>query len=128
MTDRVLIIEFRVRYSDRHRAIPAIPDEMEKYLRSHPKTNDRRHPVRVNLTGFADDCLKIGVEVHVHKMPLNAHLKVKSELLMGMMDIVEKHTSGVAFPVEVEDPYAFETKKRFGGSVESLLAARADAA
>jgi|TARA_B100001142_G_scaffold246573_1_gene246205 hypothetical protein len=51
MTDRVLIIEFRVRYSDRHRAIPAIPDEMEKYLRSHPKTNDRRHPVRVNLTG-----------------------------------------------------------------------------
>ena len=77
---------------------------------------------------FADDCLKIGVEVHVHKMPLNAHLKVKSELLMGMMDIVEKHTSGVAFPVEVEDPYAFETKKRFGGSVESLLAARADAA
>ena len=48
-------------------------------------------------------------------MPLNAHLKVKSELLMGMMDIVEKHTSGVAFPVEVEDPYAFETKKRFGG-------------
>ena len=76
--------------------------------------------------------MKIGVEVHVHKMPLNAHLKCKGELLMGMMDIVERHTSGVAFPVEVEDPFAFEAKERFGfgggSSTESALAARADAA
>ena len=59
-------------------------------------------PVRVNLTSAKADCLNVQVETHIYKLPLDKHLKAKMKTMMDMMDIVDGHTSGVAYPVEVQ--------------------------
>lgn len=97
---RVLILEFRVLFQDR-KAIPAICEEIDAYLRASPHIDSRRYPVRVNFTSVKSDHLCVGVETHIFKMPLDKHLKTKGLLMMDMLDIAEKHTTGPAYPTEI---------------------------
>ena len=97
---RVLILEFRVLFQDR-KMIPAICEEIESYLRASKHIDSRRFPVRVNFTSVKSDHLCIGVETHLFKIPLSKHLKTKGKLMMDMLDIAEKHTTGPAYPTEI---------------------------
>ena len=100
-TARVIICEFRVMYSDRG-AIPALCEKLEAYLRNDASVDAKNYPVRVNLTAIRADHLVVGVETHVHKLPLTEHLALRARLLMGMLDVFEANTAGTAFPTEVK--------------------------
>ena len=100
-TARVLIVDLRVLYQDRDK-IYTICEELEEYLRGSDLIDSVNFPVRVNLTSAKADCLNIQVETHIYKLPLDKHLKAKMKTMMDMMDIVDGHTSGVAYPVEVQ--------------------------
>ena len=56
----------------------------------------------MNLTSAMPDCLNVQVECHVYKLPLSDHHKAKMKTMMYMMDIVDSHASGVAYPTEVQ--------------------------
>ena len=96
---RVLILEFRVLFQDR-KMIPAICEEIESYLRASTHRLEAL-PVRVNFTSVKSDHLCVGVETHIFKIPLDKHLKTKGLLMMDMLDIAEKHTTGPAYPTEI---------------------------
>lgn len=100
-TARVLIIDFRVLYQDRDK-IYTICDELDAYLRGSSVIDSDKFPVRVNLTSAMPDCLNVQVECHVYKLPLSDHHKAKMKTMMYMMDIVDSHASGVAYPTEVQ--------------------------
>ena len=100
-TARVLIVDLRVLYQDRDK-IYTICEELEEYLRGSDLIDSVNFPVRVNLTSAKADCLNVQVETHIYKLPLDKHLKAKMKTMMDMMDIVDGHTSGVAYPVEVQ--------------------------
>ena len=55
----------------------------------------------MNFTSVKSDHLCIGVETHLFKIPLSKHLKTKGKLMMDMLDIAEKHTTGPAYPTEI---------------------------
>jgi hypothetical protein len=90
-----------VLYQDRDK-IYTICDELDAYLRGSSVIDSDKFPVRVNLTSAMADCLNVQVECHVYKMPLNDHNKAKMKTMMDMMDIVDSHASGVAYPTEVQ--------------------------
>ena len=98
---RVIICEFRVMYSDREK-IPELCAQLEAYLRNDASVDAENYPVRVNLTDIRADHLAVTVETHVHKLPLTEHLTLRARLMMGMLDVVEENTSGIAFPTEVK--------------------------
>ena len=75
-TARVMILEFRVSYRDRE-AVPEICQAIEAYLRNDPDCDSTKYPVRVNLSGAKSDHLAIVVEFHMHKLPLDEHLRVR---------------------------------------------------
>jgi len=98
---RVLILDFRVLFQDRKK-IPAICSDIEDYLRASPYIASESYPVRVNFGGVKEDCVTVAVETHMYKFPLSDHLKHRATLVMDMLDIAEKHTTGPAYPTEVQ--------------------------
>ena len=58
--------------------------------------------MRVNFGGVKEDCVTVAVETHMYKFPLSDHLKHRATLVMDMLDIAEKHTTGPAYPTEVQ--------------------------
>ena len=105
-THRVLVLDFRVKYEDRALVYDII-DDFEQYLRDSPRIDSDAHPIRVNVTNYQPDHLTLNVEAHAHEVDLTAHYRVKSTVLMELMDILERHTSGVAYPtaVRLEHPF-----------------------
>ena len=110
---RVVVLSFRIRYDDRA-AVPYITEDMRAYLRQHRHVDSVNYPVSVHLDGANADHLTIEVELHVYKMPLSRHKDVKQELIMDMLDILEKHTTtGPAIP------YSYTEVRVTGGSLST---------
>ena len=99
-TARVMILEFRVSYRDRE-AVPEICQAIEAYLRNDPDCDSTKYPVRVNLSGAKSDHLAIVVEFHMHKLPLDEHLRVRGRQIFDMLAVVEARTTGPAYPTEI---------------------------
>ena len=100
-THRVLVLDFRIRYQDRHMVYDLVAD-FEKYLRSNPDVDAINHPTRVNVTANNPDHLVLNVEAHVVKVDLTTHYKVKTRILMDLMDLMERRTGyGGALPTAV---------------------------
>lgn len=97
---RVVIMEYRIRYQDRE-VVPTLTTELSAFIKSHKAVNKKDYPVWVHLSDVEADHLRMEVQLHVYKMPLGRHKDVKQELIMGMLEILEKHTSGPAYPVEL---------------------------
>ena len=90
-THRVLILDFRVRYEDRDKIFDIIAD-FEAYLTANDEIDPVNHPVRVNVTANNPDHLVLNVEAHARKVDLTEHYKVKTRILMALMDLMEKRT------------------------------------
>lgn len=105
-THRVLVLDFRLKYEDRALVYDII-DDFERYLRDSPRIDSDAHPIRVNVTNYQPDHLTLNVEAHAYKVDLTEHYRVKSTVLMELMDILERRTSGVAYPtaVRLEHPF-----------------------
>tara|TARA_B110000977_G_scaffold74913_1_gene101191 strand:- start:10697 stop:12322 length:1626 start_codon:yes stop_codon:yes gene_type:complete len=97
---RVLILQFRILYRDR-KTIPGLCKDIEEFLRKDSAISSQKYPVRVNLAAAKEDCLTIGIECHVYKMPLDKHLSERARLIYDMLDIVEEKTTGTAYPTEI---------------------------
>ena len=99
-THRVLVLNFRVRYEDRTH-VPALIEDFEQYLTESESIDSDAHPIRVNVTANNADHLVLNVEAHAYKVDLTLHYKVRSKVLMDLMDLVEGRTGRVAYPTEV---------------------------
>ena len=96
-THRVLVLDFRVMYQDRDKIYDLI-DDFETYLRGNAEIDSVNHPVRVNVTNNNPDHITLNVEAHARKLDLTTHYRVKSTILMELMDLLEKRTTGTAYP------------------------------
>ena len=96
-THRVLVLDFRVMYQDRDKINDLIVD-FETYLHANDEIDSVNHPVRVNVTNNNPDHITLNVEAHAKKLDLTMHYRVKSTILMDLMDLLEKRTTGTAYP------------------------------
>ena len=99
-THRVFVLNFRVRYEDR-KHVPALIQDFKQYLTASEAIDSEAHPIRVNVTANNADHLVLNVEAHAYKVDLTLHYKVRSKVLMDLMDLVEGRTGRVAYPTEV---------------------------
>lgn len=97
-TARIIVAHVRVRYDDAQN-IPCVTQEIERYLRNHPKIiRPPARPIRVHLRDIKDDHLSIRVETHSGELKKDAFLVIQQEILLGIFNIVRQYTSGPAWP------------------------------
>ena len=98
---RVCIFDFRILYQDR-RAVPTITEDIRQFLFKNKLVDSVNFPVRVHFIANHADAVVVRVECHVFKKSLTEFFDDKQEIMMDTLDIVDKHTSGVAYPTEVQ--------------------------
>ena len=70
--------------------------ELRKILYAHPRVFDE--PARVRFVGFGPSSLDIEIFAFVNAVDWSEFLEVREDLLLRMMDVVEKSGSDFAFP------------------------------
>ncbi len=82
-------------YGTKAEAITAIVSEIDAYTTQHPVTNE---PSVVHFYGFGASSLDIWVEIYFEYLEWDDFLRKRQEIMLGIMDIVEKHGGSFAFP------------------------------
>lgn len=85
-------------YSTRPAALRAILEQMRAYLAERPDIY--KDLIMVNLTGFSDSALTVEVIVWHETVDYMEFLAWREETLLGLMEIVEKNGSSLAFPTQ----------------------------
>ncbi|WP_372920317.1 mechanosensitive ion channel family protein [Salegentibacter sp.] len=70
--------------------------ELRKVLYSHPKVLPE--PARIRFIGFASSSLDLEVFAYLNAIDYDHYLEIKEDLMLRMMEVVEKSGSGFAFP------------------------------
>jgi MscS family membrane protein len=70
--------------------------KIRSILYSHPKVDPE--PARVRFAEFGDASLNIEIFAYVFAVDFNEFSEVREDLLLRMMEVVEKSGSGFAFP------------------------------
>lgn len=70
--------------------------ELRKVLYSHPKVLP--DPARVRFIGFAASSLDLEIFAYINAIDYDHYLEIKEDLMLRMMEVVEKSGSGFAFP------------------------------
>ncbi|WP_232778316.1 mechanosensitive ion channel family protein [Salegentibacter sediminis] len=88
------IINFRYETSpDQLRFLLA---ELRKVLYSHPKVFD--DPARIRFIGFGASSLDIEIFAYLNALDYNDFLEIREDLMLLMMDVVERSGTDFAFP------------------------------
>ena len=95
---RVIVVELRVRFDDAPK-VPIMTQEITTYLRMHDAIVKGSRPIRVHLRGVKEDHLSIRVECHSHVVKKEPFLDVQQEVILGILDVVRRYSSGPAWPV-----------------------------
>lgn len=70
--------------------------ELRKVLYSHPKVYE--DPARVRFMGFGSSSLDIEIFAYLNAIDYSHFLEIREDLMLRMMDVVEKSGSDFAFP------------------------------
>ena len=70
--------------------------ELRKLLAAHPMVSD--DPARVRFVGFGASSLDLEVFAYVLVDDWNKFLKIREDILLRMMDIIQASGTGIAFP------------------------------
>jgi MscS family membrane protein len=85
-----------ITYETDSKMIKNIIDEINEFLTQSQHTTDNS----VTFDSFADSALNIQVLYLVENIEFNHYLKVKEEVNFRIIDIVQKHGSGFAYPTQ----------------------------
>lgn len=96
MTHRRIYETVGVRYCDL-KTVKGIVDEIREMLSHHPEI-DQNETMIVNLNKFAPSSLDFFVYAFTRTTNWAHFHQVKEDLLLAIMDVVEKHGAEVAFP------------------------------
>jgi len=88
--------EIGILYSTPTKVIRQIVQEMRSYLAERPDAHP--HDIRVHLVSFADSALILEVMVWCEQTGWLEFLSWREETMLGLMEIVEKNGSSIAFP------------------------------
>ena len=86
-----------LRYETTSREMRSVVDGVRAYLNAHPMI-DRREPIRVRFFRFGECSLDVEVFAYVVVRDWDAFLETQQELLLGVMDIVERSGAAIALP------------------------------
>ncbi|MDI3285050.1 mechanosensitive ion channel family protein [Polyangium sp. 15x6] len=105
-------------YSTRPAAVRRIVEEMRSYLAERPGIYP--DAINVNFIGFGDSALTLEVMVWLDSREWTEFTVWREEVLLGLMEIVEKNGSALAFPTQTihvasypSPPQQGPTEKRF---------------
>lgn len=85
-----------VRYDDISR-IPAILEDVRKYLKENPDIDDSQ-TLMVNLNEFGDSAVNFFIYTFTHTTVWTEYHEVKERVMLAISDIVERHGAEIAFP------------------------------
>lgn len=95
--DRILFrTDLDLTYDTSREALARIRDEIEALLRAHPNTWP--DVVRVNITAFTDSAIRMNILMWVHTTDFEAYLRIRHDLFLEFIRIVEAQGSSFAFP------------------------------
>lgn len=87
---------FSMRYETTADQMRYLLVELRSILYSHPKVDPE--PARVRFAQFGDASLNIEIFAYIFAVDFNEFTEVREDLLLRMMEVVEKSGSGFAFP------------------------------
>ncbi len=95
--DRILFrTDLDLTYDTSREELTRIRDEVEALIRAHPHTWP--DAVRVNVTAFTDSAIRMSVVMWIKTTDYNAYLRIRHDLFLEFMRIIEEHGSSFAFP------------------------------
>lgn len=95
--DRILFrTDLDLTYDTSREELARIRDEVEALIRAHP--NAWPDVVRVNVTAFTDSAIRMSVMMWIQTTDYNAYLRIRHDLFLEFMRIIEEHGSSFAFP------------------------------
>ncbi|HMY19760.1 MAG TPA: mechanosensitive ion channel family protein, partial [Polyangium sp.] len=85
-------------YSTKPETVRVLLEKMREYLRERP--NVYPDTILVHLVAFGDSALIVEVNVWLMSQVWTDFLEWREETLLGLMEIVDAHQSGFAFPTQ----------------------------
>lgn len=98
--DRFLLTtSLGLRYETTDDQLRFILAELRELFHAHPMTiHTHEDPIRVRFTGFGDFSLNIDVRVYIKTASFNEFSAIREDLLLRVMNIVDRAGSSFAFP------------------------------
>ena len=98
--DRVLLREnLRLRYETTRDQLQGLMSELESMLRAHGQIAEER--LRVRFTGFGEYSLEIELYAYAVTSEWPEFLKIREEILLSVMRIIERSGTRLALPTEM---------------------------
>ena len=120
-TARVVIMNIRVRLDDLN-VIDQMTQEVTDYLMKHSAiVKPPRRPIRVHLRDIKPDHANVRVEAHSHLVKKDPFLQANQEITIAVFKIVEKWSTGPAWPVGCYDGMTGSSKYSGGAYTGGVL-------
>ena len=98
--DRILLREkIRLRYETTREQLQGVMEALEAMLREHPRISDDR--LRVRFNGLAEASLEIELYAYVETGDWPEFTRIREEVLLEVLEIVERSDTRLAVPTEV---------------------------
>jgi len=98
--DRMLLnTTLGLRYETTRDQLRFVLAGLRELLHAHPKTiHTADDPIRVRFDGFGDYSLNVWIRVYIKTQSFNDFLAIKEDILLRVMEEVERAGTGFAFP------------------------------
>ncbi len=120
---------FGVLYSTKPEQIDRIVSELEEYINNLSKGEERKFEPKnyIYFSGFGESCMNITAVLYTHNTNYKEHVKLKHQVLLEIIRIVNRAGTGFAFPTRTLELPAKPIKVAFDdGLDDSAVAERAE--
>ncbi len=116
--DRVLLREnLRLRYETTREQLQGVMSELESMLREHERI--AAEPLRVRFNGFGEYFLEVELYAHAITYAWPEFLEIREDVLLKVMDIVERSGTRLALPTGVRYVSSQTTAAEPSGTIAS---------